>query len=108
MLNSDNLNFRGKYKQYDVNGNPYLYRIGDVVDHKGTQYVAVKNTTSTVVPGGALSETTWQKLGVAGGGFYIQDTPPTSPIAGDRWYRGDVSVLYTCIDQENNLIWVEL
>ena len=43
MNNADNLNFRGKYKQFDADGKPYLYRIGDVVEHRGVKYVALKS-----------------------------------------------------------------
>jgi len=104
MSNSDNLNFRGKYKQYDADGNPYLYRIGDVVEHRGTKYVAVKaSSTTTPSPTGDV----WKPL-TTGSQFFISITPPNGAVEGDRWYRSDVSVLYTRIRQENNYLWVEL
>jgi hypothetical protein len=107
MSSSDNLNFRGKYKQYDADGKPYLYRIGDVVEHRGKKFVSVK-ATSNAVPGTVSGDSYWQKLAAGGGGFYIQETPPDAAVEGDRWYRPDVSVMFTLINQENNLIWVEL
>lgn len=107
MNPADKLNFRGKYKQYDADGKPYLYKIGDVVEYRNEKFVAIK-ATSFAVPGTTTSESTWQKLGAGGGGFYIQDLPPSGAIEGDRWYRSDVSVMFTLINQENNLIWVEL
>jgi hypothetical protein len=41
MNASDKVNFRGKYRQYDVDGNPYLYRIGDTVEYNGEKYTKV-------------------------------------------------------------------
>lgn len=108
-MNTDNLNFRGKFRQYDVDGKPYLYKIGDVVDYKGKQYVAVR-PTATTVPTTPNGENYWKILAAGTGSFYIQDDPPASGtyIAGDRWYRPTTSVMYTCILQETDLIWVEL
>lgn len=106
-MSTDNLNFRGKFRQYDVDGNPYLYKIGDVVDYKGKQYVAVKSTSSTI-PSTANTDSVWKPFSVGVGSFYIQDSPPTTPVAGDRWYRPTTSVMYTSILQETDLIWVEL
>jgi hypothetical protein len=109
MNNADNLNFRGKFRQYDADGKPYLYRIGDVVEYKGAKYVAL-TSTSSIVPTTSTATATWKALGAGGGNFYIQDVLPSSGTAteGDRWYRPDVSVLYTLIKQENDMIWVEL
>lgn len=107
-MSTDNLNFRGKFRQYDVDGSPYLYRIGDVVEYKGNKFVAVKSTSS-VIPNSANAQSTWQKLtAAAGGSFYIQDDLPTGAVAGDRWFRPTPSVLFTLIQQETDLIWVEL
>ena len=105
MSNADNLNFRGKYKQFDADGKPYLYRIGDVVEHRGVKYVALKSS-STSTPS-ELTTDVWKPLS-SGSRFFISVTPPTGSAEGDRWYRSDVSVLYTLIRQENNYIWVEL
>ncbi len=105
MSNSDNLNFRGKYRQYDADGKPYLYRIGDVVEHKGNKYVAIKSTAASVPS--TITTDTWKPL-AGSGSFVISLTPPTSAVEGDRWYRPDISVLFTYIRQENNFIWVEL
>jgi len=107
MSNSDNLNFRGKFKEYDVDGKPYLYRIGDVVEYKGKKYIATK-ATSTTVPGTISAKETWQTISGPGGSFYIQDTPPIGAVEGDRWFRPTPSVMFTLIKQETNLIWVEL
>jgi hypothetical protein len=104
MDGTDNINFRGKYRQYDADGKPYLYRIGDVVEHKGTRYVAVKSSsTNTPTP----TSDVWKPL-TSGSRFFIGIQPPTGVVEGDRWYRSDVSVMYTLIKQENNFIWVEL
>lgn len=107
MANTDNLNYRGKFKQYDADGKPYLYKIGDTVDYKGKKYVAVK-PTSSIVPGSANSDSTWLKLAAGGGGFYISDDEPTNTVDGDRWYRPTTSIMYTRISQGIDLIWVEL
>lgn len=45
---SDKINFRGKFRQYDADGNPYLYKIGDTVELNGKKFVAVKPTTSKI------------------------------------------------------------
>jgi len=106
-MNTDNLNFRGKFKQYDADGNVYIYNIGDVVEYKGQKYAAVRATSGTTVPGNKTNENTWKAI-AAGSGFYIQDDPPVTQIAGDRWYRPTTSIMYTLINQDNNFIWVEL
>lgn len=108
MNSSDKLNFRGKFKQYDVDGKPYLYKIGDVVEYRGKKYIATK-ATSTSVPGTDIAKDTWQTLTAGGGSFYIQDSPaPVGAIEGDRWFRPTPAVLFTLIKQDNNYIWVEL
>jgi hypothetical protein len=105
---ADTLSFRGRFKQYDADGKPYLYKIGDVVEYKSKKYIAVK-ATSSVIPGSANSESTWQKfVAAAGGGFYIQDDPPVGAIEGDRWFRPTPAVMFTLIKQETDFIWVEL
>ena len=38
MNASDKVNFRGKYRQYDVDGRPYLYRIDDTVEYNAEKY----------------------------------------------------------------------
>ena len=35
-------------------------------------------------------------------------TAPTSPIAGDRWFKADEGILYTAITGVSGSIWVEL
>lgn len=107
MNNSDNLNFRGKFKQFDTDGKPFLYRIGDTVEYKGKKFVAVK-PTSTTVPGTLSGDSTWKALAAAGGAFYIQEDAPTVAVEGDRWYKPTFSVMYTLIKQETDYIWVEL
>jgi hypothetical protein len=106
-MNIDNLNFRGKFRQYDADGKSYLYKIGDVVEHKGNKYVAIKST-SNIVPNTANADSTWQRLSAAGGSFYIQDDPPVGAVEGDRWFRPTPTVLFTLIKQETDMIWVEL
>jgi hypothetical protein len=106
MKSTDNLNFRGKFKQYDPDGKPYLYRIGDSVEFNGNVYVAVKPTSSRI-PGTMEGKSYWSDLGDSDG-FYISEfTPPNSSI-GDRWYVPSTGIMYTRIQEESNKIWVEL
>ena len=106
-MSTDNLNFRGKFRQYDADGKPYLYRIGDVVDYKGKQYVAIK-PTSSYIPSTPTGDSYWKGLATGGGSFYMQDAVPTTVVEGDRWYRPTTSIMYTAILQGTDLIWVEL
>lgn len=103
---TDKLNFRGKFRQYDVDGKPYLYLIGDTVEHSGKKYVAVK-TTSSKIPGTQEGSPYWK---VTGGnfGFYIQEDTPAYAEIGDRWYVPSTAILYTLVKEESNKFWVEL
>lgn len=104
---TDKINFRGKFRQYDVDGKPYLYIIGDGVEFNGKNYVAVK-PTSIKVPGTQEGNNFWKEIG-GNYAFYIQE-PPSPALAniGDRWYVPSTSVLYTYIQEESNKFWVEL
>jgi hypothetical protein len=103
---TDKLNFRGKFRQYDVDGNSYLYKIGDSVEYLGEKYVAVK-PTSDKIPGTIEGSTFWKSLGGAST-FFIQETPPKNSEKGDRWYVPSTSILYTRVYEESNRFWVEL
>jgi hypothetical protein len=103
---TDKLNFRGKFKQYDVDGKPYLYLIGDTVDYQGKKYVAVK-PTSTKIPGTQEGGTFWKSTG-GNFGFYIQEDVPAYVEVGDRWYVPSTGILYTYIKEESNKFWIEL
>jgi GDP-L-fucose synthase len=59
MNKSDNLNYRGPFRQYDADGHPYLYKIGDVVEIKGKRYVATKPTSSKI-PGTIDGNVVWK------------------------------------------------
>lgn len=105
MENTDNLNFRGKFRQYDVDGRPYLYRIGDSVTYNGKKYVAIK-PTQTLVPGTLQGGSVWKELG-SKDNFYYGELPPTSPAVGDRWFRPSVGIMYTYVEENNNQFWIE-
>jgi hypothetical protein len=106
MARVDTLNFRGKYRQYDVDGKPYLYFIGDTVEHNAQIYVAVR-PTSTKVPGTQEGKTYWKETG-GNFGFFIQETPPSNADIGDRWYVPSTAILYTYVKEESHKFWVEL
>lgn len=103
---SDKLNFRGKFRQYDADGNPYLYLIGDTVEFNAKNYVAVKPTSSKV-PGTQEGNPFWKEIG-GDYSFYIQETLPANTNIGDRWYVPSTSILYTRVIEEGNKFWVEL
>jgi hypothetical protein len=103
---SDKINFRGKFRQYDADGNPYLYKIGDTVELNGKKFVAVKPTTSKI-PGTQEGESHWKSIG-GDSTFYISETPPPNPNVGDRWYVPSTAILYTFVKEESSQFWVEL
>lgn len=103
---SDKLNFRGKYKQYDADGKPYLYLIGDTVEYRGKNYAAVKPSSSKT-PGTQEGNVYWKEIG-GDYSFFIQETPPPNANIGDRWYVPSTSILYTRILENSNKFWVEL
>jgi hypothetical protein len=105
MENTDNLNFRGKFRQYDVDGRSYLYRIGDSVTYNGKKYVATK-ATQNLIPGTLDGNTVWKELG-SKDNFYYTDNVPTSPSVGDRWFRPSVGIMYTYVEENNNQFWIE-
>ena len=39
MNYTDNINFKGKFKKYDPNGNLMKYSIGDTVEFNGNLYI---------------------------------------------------------------------
>jgi hypothetical protein len=107
MSKVDTLNFRGKYRQYDVDGKPYLYFIGDTVEHNSKIYVAVK-PTATKVPGTQEGKSFWKETG-GNFGFFIQEAPaPKNADIGDRWYVPSTAILYTYVKEESHRFWVEL
>lgn len=107
MKQADKLNFRGKYRQYDVDGKQYLYFNGDVVDHKSQIYVCVLANTDKI-PGTKEGDPYWKETG-GDLGFYIQETPvPKTAEIGDRWYVPSTAIMYTYVQENNNKFWVEL
>jgi hypothetical protein len=107
MNKSDNINFRGKFRQYDPEGKPYLYLIGDAVEYGSKRYVAVRPTSSSV-PGSQEAKNIWKELS-GNQGFYIQEPPsPVNVNIGDRWYVPSTEILYTYVQEESNKFWVEL
>lgn len=105
MNASDKVNFRGKFRQYDVDGNPYLYRIGDTVEYNGEKYVAIKPTSSKI-PGTMEGNIYWRSLG-GDSAYYIQERTPVNVNIGDRWYKPTDGAEYTFIKEDNNSFWVE-
>lgn len=105
MNKSDNINFRGKFKLYDVNGSPFLYRIGDTVTHNGKKYVATK-PTQKLIPGTASGSSTWEEIS-SSVQFYFQDENPYSPEVGDRWFRPSSGVVYNYVEENGNKFWIE-
>ena len=106
MSKVDTLNFRGKFRQYDVDGKPYLYFIGDTVEHNAKIYVSVRPTSSKV-PGTQEGGVFWKETG-GNFGFYIQETAPRNADIGDRWYIPSTAIMYTYIKEGNHAFWVEL
>ena len=104
---ADKLNFRGRFRQYDVDGKPYIYLIGDSVEFNGKVYVAVK-PTSIKVPGTQEGNVYWKEAG-GNYAFYIQE-PPAPGLAniGDRWYVPSTAIMYTYVQEQSNKFWVEL
>lgn len=106
MERTDKLNFRGKFRQYDVDGRPYLYKIGDSVEQNGKLYVAVI-PTSVKIPNTQEGTPYWKEIG-GNYGFFIQEKPPANAEIGDRWYVPSTAILYTFVREESNKFWVEL
>ena len=104
MNTTDKVNFRGNFRQYDVDGKPYLYQINDAVKYRGQVYVATQPTSSKV-PGTQEGNVYWKAFSE---NFYIAEYPPANPDVGDRWYVPSTSILYTRIQEESNKFWVEL
>jgi hypothetical protein len=106
MERTDKLNFRGKFRLYDVDGIPYLYKIGDSVEHNGKLYVAVIPTSSKI-PNTQEGNSCWKEVG-GNFGFFIQETPPGKAEIGDRWYVPSTAILYTYTREQSNKFWIEL
>ena len=106
MDTTDKVNFRGKFRQYDVDGKPYFYKIGDSVEYLGEKYVAIK-PTSDKIPGTIEGSYVWKSLGGAST-FFIQEEIPKNSEKGDRWYKPSTSILYTRVFENINKFWVEL
>lgn len=106
MKVTDNLNFRGKYKQYDPDGNAYLYRIGDSIEYKGELFTAIK-PNSFKIPGTIEGSNYWKSVG-SSDGVFISESIPANPDIGDRWYVPSTGIVYTYIQEESNKFWVEL
>ena len=105
MNNTDNINFKGKYKKYDPNGNLMKYYMGDTVEFNGSLYTATK--TITDVPPNKINSG-WEVLSGTST-FYINDLPPSQlTYKGDRWFRPSIGVLFTRVKDDNGMHWVEL
>ena len=106
MNKAESINFRGSYRQYDIDGHPYLYKIGDSVEYLSEKYVAVKPSTNKI-PGTMEGSSFWKSLGGASS-FYIQEDSPGNSEKGDRWYKPSEGILYTRVFENSNKFWVEL
>lgn len=105
MNYTDNLNFKGKFRKYDPNGNLMKYSIGDTIEFNGTLYTATKTIIDT--PPSKINSG-WEVLS-ATNNFYASDTPPSElTYKGDRWFRPSNGVLYTRVKDDNGMHWVEL
>lgn len=102
----DIINFKGKYRQYDVDGNPYNYVIGDCVDYNGQLYVAIQNSR-TKIPGTQEGKSFWNEFG-GKFGFFVQETAPQNADVGNRWYVPSTAIMYTFVREKSNKFWVEL
>jgi hypothetical protein len=107
MNKSDNINFRGKYKQYDPDGKPRLYKIGDSVQYNGKTYVAI-SPNSFKIPTTPTGESVWKEISENQSFYISESSPDDNPLnAGDRWYKPSDGIVYTLIQEENDQIWVE-
>lgn len=102
---SDRLNFRGKFRQYDADGKPYLYFIGDSVEYGSKRYVAVKPTSSKI-PGTIEGDSVWKEI-AGNQAFYVSERVPVNANVGDRWYKPSDAVLYTYVQEGNNKFWID-
>lgn len=59
MNYTDNINFKGRYRKYDPNGNLAKYYTGDTVEFNGNLYTATKDITS-VPP--SVKNSGWEEL----------------------------------------------
>ena len=105
MEETDKINFRGKFRQYDADGKPYLYLIGDSVEYNGKRYVAVKPTSSKI-PGTLDGDAVWKRI-AGNQGFFISENVPANANIGDRWYKPSNTVLYTYVQEGNNRFWID-
>lgn len=106
METADNLNFRGKFKLYDVNGTPYLYRIGDSVTYEGKKYISIK-ATQTLIPGTIQGKSAWRELS-SQTSFYFQTDTPISPAVGDEWFNPTTNIHFSFVEEGTNRFWVQL
>lgn len=105
MNYTDNLNFKGKYRNYDAYGKKYKYAIGDTVEFNGFYYVAT-STIEGIPPN--VKNSGWEVLS-SNSNFYIQSTTPTGiTYKGDRWFDTSTGTIYTRLLDENGMHWVEL
>lgn len=103
-LNPDNLNYRGNYRQYDSRGYEILYKIGDVVEYAGKQYVSISNNTKSIP---TKINSGWELLTGTTDGYHYSDDIPLSANIGDRWVDRVSGRMYTYIEDKNGFHWVE-
>jgi hypothetical protein len=77
----------------------------DVASDTGTDATIPKATTSLA---GLMSAADKVRLDASGGSFFSQDTPPSSPAAGDEWLDTSSGITYTFVSDGDSSQWVEL
>ena len=105
---SDIKRFVGNFEIRLPSGSPRIYQIGDVVDYKGDQYVAIKRT-SGYTPLHPESRSGWRKMSSNKSmNFTNSDTEPETPDEGDHWFNSSVGKLFIYIKDKDTEQWVEL
>tara|TARA_Y100000592_G_C5216599_1_gene197457 strand:- start:83 stop:403 length:321 start_codon:yes stop_codon:yes gene_type:complete len=100
--------FVGTFQVRDLDGRPKLYRRGDVVDYKGEQYVAVRNTKS-YTPLHQESRSGWRKISSSNTmNFTNSDSEPETPNEGDHWFNSSSGKLFIYIKDKDTEQWIEL
>lgn len=101
---SNNLKYRGNYRQYDSRGYEVAYTMGDVVVYNGKQYVSKTNNKKSIP---TKINTEWEILTANYKNFYYSETTPLNADVGDRWVDSVSGRMYTYIEDTNGFHWVE-
>lgn len=100
----DQINIRGEYQEYDDNGNPISYSIGDVVDFNEKTYIANVNNPDHPY----IENSGWYQI-ARGSIFFKDSSVPKFVRSGDKWFDTSTGIMYTMVIQDNGYMhWVEL